>query len=352
MPNENKPQVQSPSWSSSHLSVETGKSEEVTTKGEDSCTESLMTNFASKPIAENVRQSTPAFRSPVSGCNEVQTIQSPKPLPPSRSGFHGASLLAAFHKEYPPDLPEPPENDEEKVDVVEDRKCKEKESPRLHHSRLYHAATALCHLLVLTDTDDQNRFLYSLNSSLLLQGGQRLPAAPGPTSTGAAPEALPSPPTFELTVLKGSIKTHVWSMAARYDDEYLLEVRHLPHLQLHQRVPSSSSQQQVGVKEKEKEWSAEVNYSGPDPDEDPVDLLWTMSGFELHTSRVGFGVVSWTNMTALHYFLCTQTVPHVAASVCALGVTAFSRLFSKVLLGLPMRETLGSYFKPMPATLM
>lgn len=305
-------------------------------------------------------------------CND-EPIKSPKPLPPSRSGFHGASLLAAFQKEYPPDLPESHEN-EENEEVEEDRhrakeKEKEKGSDAMNHSRLamYHAATALCHLLILTDTDDQKRFIYCLNSSLLLGG------ATSTTTTAAVVATVTTPPTFELTVLKGSIKTHVWSMAARYDDDYLLEVRHLPPLLQHQRHPSSShsssfssfslssfsSQQQQDkddedvVEESNTELlNTDTDADADDIDADPVDLLWTMSGFELHTSQVGHGVVSWTNMKALHHYLCTQTLPHVAASLSALGVTVFSRLFSKVLLGLPMRETLGSYFKPMPATLM
>ena len=45
-----------------------------------------------------------------SHCSSKQSKKmrdTPKPPPPSRSGFHGASLLAAFSKEYPADGPGP-----------------------------------------------------------------------------------------------------------------------------------------------------------------------------------------------------------------------------------------------------
>ena len=262
-----------------------------------------------------------------SHCSSKQSKKkrdTPKPPPPSRSGFHGASLLAAFSKEYPADGPGPgpgPDSsmksaEEEKVDV----------STNLIRLSMYHAATALCRMIVLTDTDDKNRFLYSLNSSLLL---------------GSEDSHAAVPPSFELTVLKGSISTHLGLITARYDDEYLLEVHNLPIPQKdyrHCSFPHITSRGSRGT--------------DTDSDGSDTDLLWTMNGFDLRAARVGLGVVSWQNMKALHSFMCTATVPQVATSIGSIGVSAFTNLFSKVLLGLPMRETMGSYHKPMPATLM
>jgi hypothetical protein len=302
----------------------------------------------------------------------------PKPFPLMRPGFHGASLLAAFHQEYPPESIDLTDDYKEE-DAAEDDADVEEEATKASTNRarltMHHAITALCHLITLTDTDGHTRFLYSLNPSLLC------PLSPSPTTspTPSVPVLVPAPaPSFELTVLKGSIKTHVWSMAARYDDDYLLEVHNLPPPALYHYTytsPTVSSFQQqekshsddvsggssgsVGVNASDngKDSVSGVDGAGFIASSDDIgpsgaDLLWTMNGFDMHTSRVGLGVVSWPNMHALHHYLCTKTVPHVAASLGGIGVATFTRLFSRVVLGLPMREALGEYFKPMPATLM
>ena len=266
-----------------------------------------------KNVASNVQRKEPSFLE-TTGNGRINKS-------PVQPGFFGTSLLNDFREEYPP-VARPDDQEEEREESIFEKQAKSIFSSTSNCMDIHNAAVALCQLLVLTSTDERRRFIYSLNSSLLVHDNK----CPEINDSSISEALLPS---FELTVLKGSIKTHAWSMVARYDDEYLLETRNLPKYK-----------------------DAWCNSSYPLGSSNELQLLWTMSGYDFHTSHVGLGVVSWNNVRSLHRFLCHCTARHIAGSMMAIGVTTFSELFSKLILSLPMRETLGYYQKPMPSTLM
>ena len=215
-------------------------------------------------------------------------------------GFRGTSLLSAFQKEYSSStaLPNISKGNHDSFN-----------GPANLVS--LHAASALCNLVILTHSDCTTRFLYSLNPQFI-----KMPKAAG---------KLPLP-SFELTVLKGSVKAHAWSMAARFDDDYLLEVLNLPRSYLPSYAPESPSEN--------------------------VDILWNMNGYDFLSGKIGMGIVSWNNMKALRGFICNECVPHVAACIRSIGVLKFAQIFSKVLMCLPIREHFGKHYEPMPASSM
>ena len=125
---------------------------------------------------------------------------------------------------------------------------------------------------------------------------------------------MASPILLTLTVLKGSLRTVVWSRVARYDDEYALEVSGIDAYDTEEELIDPSS----------------------------LELLWTMKGLDSDNLSVGPCVVNWTLLRALQHRLQLGTI----------GLHAFVRLLSRIVLNLPNLEREGHVYEPMPATIM
>lgn len=158
---------------------------------------------------------------------------------------------------------------------------------------LSHAAETLAKCMYLHESDRKMRFLYTFDIS---DSRSNL--------------------SLCLTVLKGSLSTVVWSTVARYDDEYVLEM-------------------------------FAADEEARSPDHAPA-LLWAMKGLDmvaetgLEEFAVGSTELNWPAFRTLQTHLQLQHI----------GVHAFVRLISKIIINLPSFEREGQLLEPMPASIM
>jgi hypothetical protein len=115
---------------------------------------------------------------------------------------------------------------------------------------------------------------------------------------------------LSLTVLKGSLATIVWSTIARFDDEYVFEM-----INVGDDITSS--------------------------DNSPI-LLWAMKGLDSDQLSVGPSEVNWVAFRTLQNHMNLHQI----------GVHAFVRLISKIVINLPNVEREGQVLEPNPASTM
>lgn len=145
------------------------------------------------------------------------------------------------------------------------------------------AIKELGEFIYLSQSDDSMRFIYGfhINSSLNIH------------------------PTLTLTIIKGSLFTTLWSTIARYDDEYLLELK------------------------------------GMDDDDDTT-LLWVLKGYIHQIEGVESSELDWNKMKQLQDLLQMNYV----------GIYTFAQIISQYVLCLPLHEREKHRFDPMPVTKM
>jgi hypothetical protein len=164
------------------------------------------------------------------------------------------------------------------------------------------AIQVLGELIYLHKSDDARRFIYGFNL---------------PSSHSAMPPLDlhdTKTPSLTLTIIRGSILTTLFSSIARFEDEYLLELKGL-----HQRNDGSGN-------------LTETN------------LLWSMKGY-LHENthqHVETSELDWVKMKHLQDLLQINEI----------GVHSFAKILSKYVLCLPLHEREGQRYDPMPATVM
>ena len=109
-------------------------------------------------------------------------------------------------------------------------------------------------------------------------------------------------PYFQLSVMKGSVFTYVWSTFARFDDEYALYF-------------CSGNEKQ---------------------------LLWHVKGVDALNAKIGNAEVDWFRMQTV------QTLMDIGG----VNLLVFSKLLGRLLLSLPYFIRTGQYIAPMPASFM
>ena len=110
-----------------------------------------------------------------------------------------------------------------------------------------------------------------------------------------------------LTVLKGSIFTHLWNSWARIDDEYALE------------------------------FEDKCSENAP-----AIFSVWTFKHLDPLNAKVGSCHCDWN---LIKYIM-------VGLRITSIGLQVFGKLFGRLILSLPNFVNYGEYISPMPATFM
>jgi hypothetical protein len=177
-----------------------------------------------------------------------------------------------------------------------------------------HATKALGELIYLHKSDDSMRFIYGFHLPSSSPYRQVYPhSVTIPTAFDVAT------PTLTLTIIRGSIFTTLFSAIARFDDEYLLELKGI-----------NTSQGERG------------NFTTESESE--TTLLWSMRGY-LHQNnhqQVESSELDWNKMKQLQDLLQMNEI----------GVHSFAMILSRYVLCLPLHEREGQHYDPMPAAVM
>jgi hypothetical protein len=120
---------------------------------------------------------------------------------------------------------------------------------------------------------------------------------------------------IKLHCLKGSLFTFVWNAFARFDDSYQLSIDNTHGKNTGSSVPVTPSNE---------------------------NILWNVSGMDVYNRKISKGFINWNLFKMLY----------LKSGISSIGLLAFTKVVTRILLLLPLFTLTKKYLVPMPLAFM